>query len=233
MNLEANVDPVTVGDQKQTAAITSVRRPPPEHVTQVKVARIGLIGGLLAALIAGLLGGVIAGLFAFSNTAKQLTGESKRSRAEFLRAQRVPLYSEVLTHEQALQDAEEEYLRDLEDLDYFEAESILDAVETAQETGSPIFDVRLRPMYDAYAVLARDRMTMTVLGSERIRKSLQGMLDAHRSKRNELLKLTKVKRDHVLIASDYDGFEAAQKAAAEFRESFVEQARTEMGSDGP
>jgi hypothetical protein len=73
-----------------------------------RTARLGLIGTVVAALIAAVIGGVVAGVFAYATANRQLTGETERSRAEFLRGQRQTAYSTFLAERWTLFKSEEE-----------------------------------------------------------------------------------------------------------------------------
>jgi hypothetical protein len=77
-------------------------------VIEIKVANKALFGTIAAALLA-LLGVVITGLFTLNSTVRQLSGETERSKAEFLRSQQRDLYGHVLADMGTFEDALAKY----------------------------------------------------------------------------------------------------------------------------
>jgi hypothetical protein len=74
-----------------------------------QVALIGLAGVLVSAvfsILTGLVTANLAGASAARVTSQQLSGETEKSRAEFLRGQRQVLYSKIIADQRRLRDSE-------------------------------------------------------------------------------------------------------------------------------
>src|SRR5215213_6481719 len=86
-------------------------------ISTKQAALIGLVGVLLAAVlsvVAGVISAHLTGQAAARTTALELSGETERSKAEFLRGQRRELYVRVASHVRTLDLKMDDYLYSFE-----------------------------------------------------------------------------------------------------------------------
>jgi hypothetical protein len=121
---------------------------------------------ILAAVLA--LGGtwwnsLVAAKSAAETVTKQVSGETEKSRAEFLRGQRLVLYSKILTDEQRLMDAE-------------------NAVDSWQPIDGPKnFDERLKTVGLRRRALQADMSSAQILASKEFIHDLDALYRSHQN----------------------------------------------------
>jgi hypothetical protein len=159
---------------------------------------------------------------ASETVSKQVSGETEKSRAEFLRAKRQELYSKVIADEGELSQMENEILKK--------------AYENSQAKVKPAppksLDDFLRPLDSKRKSLERDRSVIDILASDGVRDAYSKLVDLRDIQHNELFLLTMCSLipncDFDAEKKDYLEEEAAYLWA---RGQLTRAARHDMGSE--
>lgn len=169
-----------------------------------------VVSGVLA-IVGTIVGGVIAGSSASSTVERQLSGETEKSRAEFLRTQRQSLYAKIIGHEQDLLEAEDHYL-------------------TAM--GTATFDIevhnRLAPaMYRNHQLLSQDKTNIDIIASDPCREAFEAWFTEHA----QILTALSHRAEYMTgKRKDRPTFDLAKGhlAAQDAKKEFLEAARADM-----
>jgi hypothetical protein len=138
----------------------------------------------------------------------QLSGETDRSRAEFLRGQRQRLYSTIVAHEIGIHEAENKLVKDIE--------------QTRQH------NISTNPLWTQYAKLERDEPSAEIIASPPARAQLAALTKTQNSARAHF-KLMSLKGEVDEAAMDWIS-RYQDKRQKEF-DAFCQAARRDMGSE--
>jgi hypothetical protein len=169
---------------------------PPEersaHLTAIstrQAALIGLVGVLLAAVIsvvAGVISARIAGEEAAKTTASQLSGETERSRAEFLRGQRRVLYARVVSHVRILDLKMQDYVHSLQSEEVTKQQAVI----YLRRKGPLGFYTLHVPGHQEMVTLDNDRAELAILGSTPVVTAFDELFEAENLRFNSLTDCT-------------------------------------------
>jgi hypothetical protein len=213
------------------AAVAPVAQPSPSPTSAEISARstkhaawVAAGAAILAAVLA--LGGTwwsakTASDAAVEAVSVQLSGETEKSRAEFLREQRRVLYSTIIAHEIELREAEEQRLNDIPDPadPQFRRRSQRDRIKFASEA--------MVPVREKLAKLEQDRPSAEIIASPTVREHLKKLYVTH------VRIVHSIARMSVLGALDpeYDKLSRYDEDRAEAFDAFAEAARKDMGAE--
>jgi hypothetical protein len=135
----------------------------------------------------------------------QLSGETDRSRAEFLRGQRRVLYSTIIAHETEIREAERKLAKDIED--------------------APRPGVSVDRLWAQYANLNRDRPPAEIIASPSARAQLAALTDYQNSAKAHFKSMSLKGEVNQEWIWKYEG-----KRQKSF-DAFCQAARKDMGSE--
>jgi hypothetical protein len=163
---------------------------------------------ILAAILA--LGGTLWGSHmaaesASKTVAQQVSGETEKSRAEFLRGQRQVLYSTIVAHEIGIRKAEKKVVEDIE--------------KTRRH------NISTNPLWAQYAKLERDKPPAEIIASPPARAQLGALTDNENSAKSHF-KLMSLKGE---VNQEWI-WKYEDKRQKSF-DAFCQAARKDMGSE--
>jgi hypothetical protein len=191
------------------------------QVSTIQAAGMGAIATLVAAVIAlgaATWSGRIAANAAVKAASQQQTGETDRSRAEFLRGQRQDLYGSVAAHEQALNESQESFIDHARDL-------------TSPQLRALLKDGRNPPLLQT---LENDQFRMEILGSPKVRATFSKLISAQLQRQDyfrRTLRLLSIKSDWDILRPRYERQDLMQVEIAELERQLMTNARLDMGSE--
>jgi hypothetical protein len=185
---------------------------------ETQVAFIGAAAVLLAALLSVLAAVISANLAARAaarNTSETMTGETERSKAEFLRSQRQRLYAKIVADEDALISEESSWQQNL-------LYSLL--------TNEGDYDAQKKRVNDLLSAFTRDRAPLEVIGSAPVRQIYDKLLDSHTGvvsvgKDYQVAKFSAQDTSQIQLVMD-----DALAEVGELRERLSSACRADMGS---
>jgi len=170
-----------------------------------QAALIGLVGVLLAAalsVLAGVISARLAGEAAARTTALQLSGETERSRAEFLRGQRRVLYARVVSHVRMLDLKMSNYVHSIESEQVTKQQAMI----YLQRKGPLGFYTLHVPGHEEMVTLDSDRAELAILASTPVIRAYNELFEAENLRFNSLTDCTNS------IANGYQPKEALNNA---------------------
>jgi hypothetical protein len=181
------------------------------------VALIGLAGVLISAVFSILTGVVtanLAGNSAARVAAQQLSGETEKSRSEFLRGQRQALYGKIITDQRRLRDSETAMKNYL---------SAPPQQSTDEDASNKLKDTKslLYAFWD-------DVATAEILASEDVRQEVRSLRDTHNETCDDLERLISRGSDANDLRKKLDELEGKRMETVR---ALYQSARKDMGSE--
>jgi hypothetical protein len=160
-------------------------------VSAKQAALIGLVGVLLSALLsvlAGVVSARIAGQEAARTTAVQLSGETERSRAEFLRGQRRVLYTRVVSHVRILDLKMDDYVHRLE-INQVTMQQAMIYMRSKGPLGLGFHTLNV-PGHEEMLTLDSDSAELAILGSSAVYNAYGALFEAENDRFNSISECT-------------------------------------------